>query len=225
MFATTARSPRRSAPRRGRRHRHWRRLRTIAGVMRRQVEHFVSIGGGRYRFHRPGLHRPGCCLVAEAPPRPKPTTASPTTSPPPSGNCSASARRPIPLPVGLRTAAARRRVVGGASHPRRPAAHRAARRRRHAQHLRLHRRLATLLLAVDQPGRAKGEIFNAADDVPDHPAGGGDCATELGHEWGYLGHPPIWPDRHGRCWRPTSRHRLFDTSKLRTDSATASFRP
>ena len=75
-----------------------------------------------------------------------------------------------------------------------------------------------LLLAVDQPGQAKGEIFNAADDecltirqVVEI------CATELDHEWELISMPadlarPAWPLLAG----PTSHHRLFDTSKLRT---------
>ena len=75
-----------------------------------------------------------------------------------------------------------------------------------------------LLLAVDQPGQAKGEIFNAADDecltirqVVEI------CATELDHEWELISMPadlarPAWPLLAG----PTSHHRLYDTSKLRT---------
>ena len=76
-----------------------------------------------------------------------------------------------------------------------------------------------LLLAVDQPGQAKGEIFNAADDecltirqVVEI------CATELDHEWELISMPadlarPAWlagrPDlassalRHVEAANPT----------------------
>ena len=75
-----------------------------------------------------------------------------------------------------------------------------------------------ILLAVDQPERSKGEIFNAADDecltirqVVEI------CATELGHDWELISMPaelarPSWPLLAG----PTSHHRLYDTEKLRT---------
>lgn len=75
-----------------------------------------------------------------------------------------------------------------------------------------------LVLAVDRPEAAKGEIFNAADDecltirqVVEI------CAAELDHDWELVSMPaalarPSWPLLAG----PSSHHRLYDTSKLRT---------
>jgi nucleoside-diphosphate-sugar epimerase len=74
-----------------------------------------------------------------------------------------------------------------------------------------------LLLAVDQPEQAKGEVFNAADDecltlrqVAEI------CAATLGHDWELISIPaplarPSWP----LLTQPTSHHRVFDTAKLR----------
>ncbi len=74
-----------------------------------------------------------------------------------------------------------------------------------------------ILLAVDQPERAKGQLFNAADEeiltlrqVVEI------CATALDHEWDLVSMPaemarPAWPMLAG----PTSHHRVFDTSRLR----------
>ena len=75
-----------------------------------------------------------------------------------------------------------------------------------------------ILLAVDQPEAAKGEIFNVADDeclslrqVVEI------CAAALGHDWELISMPaalarPAWPLLAG----PSSHHRLYDTSKLRS---------
>ena len=74
-----------------------------------------------------------------------------------------------------------------------------------------------LLLAVDQPDAAKGEIFNAADDECLSIRQTIEiCAAALGHEWELVSMPaelarPSWPLLAG----PTSHHRVFDTAKLR----------
>ncbi|MDG1878488.1 MAG: NAD-dependent epimerase/dehydratase family protein [Acidimicrobiales bacterium] len=75
-----------------------------------------------------------------------------------------------------------------------------------------------ILLAVDQPDAAKGELFNAADDECLTIRQAVEiCAAELDHEWELVSMPadlarPGWPLLAG----PTSHHRVYDTSKLRT---------
>ncbi len=75
-----------------------------------------------------------------------------------------------------------------------------------------------VLLALDQPEAAKGRLFHAADSetlsirqVVEI------CAAALGHEWELVSMPaelarPAWPLLAG----PTSHHRVFDTTALRT---------
>ena len=101
MFATTTRSPRRSAPRRGTppsspTAASARSPRCCAGrsgtSCRSAVAPPIAATSTRGATHHPGYpHR----WPRTRPPRPKPTTASPTASPPLSGNCSSiSPRRP-----------------------------------------------------------------------------------------------------------------------------------
>jgi len=203
------------------------RLRTIAEVLRGQVGHFVSVGGGpAYRgYFDPWRHSPPGLPAPVAEDAPTSTEADDGKS----YRIAATERQLFehqpeathfryPWVYGPRQLAPRewsvvRRILDDRPHIVLPDGGAMLNTFGFTENL-----AHALLLAVDQPGQAKGEIFNAADDecltirqVVEI------CATELDHEWELISMPadlarPAWPLLAG----PTSHHRLYDTSKLRT---------
>jgi len=202
------------------------RLRTIAEVLNDRVGHFISVGGGpAYRgYFDPDRHQPAGLPV----PTGEDAPTSDETDDGKSYRVAATehqlfAAQPdathfrYPFVYGPRQLAPREWSVVRRIRDRRP-------------HLILPDDGAmlnvagyvdnlahALLLAVDQPDQAKGQIFNAADDecltlrqVVEI------CADALGHDWELISMPaalarPSWP----LLTQPTSHHRVFDTAKLR----------
>lgn len=203
------------------------RLRTIASVLAGRVDHFISVGGGpAYRgYFDPWRHSPPGLPVPVA-------EHAPTSDEGDDGKSYriAATERQLfehqpaathfryPWVYGPRQLAPRewsivRRILDRRPHIVIPDGGALLNVFGYVDNL-----AHAILLAVDQPDAAKGEIFNAADDecltirqtieV---------CAEALDHEWELVSMPaelarPAWPLLAG----PTSHHRVYDTSKLQT---------
>lgn len=202
------------------------RLRTIAEVLQGRVGHFLSVGGGpAYRgYFDPGRHQP--------PGLPVPTSEdAPTADETDDGKSyrvAATEQRLFelqpeathfryPFVYGPRQIAPRewsivRRIRDQRPHLILPDDGAMLNVTGYVENL-----AHALLLAVEQPEKAKRQVFNAADEecltlrqVVEI------CAAALGHDWELINMPaalarPSWP----LLTQPTSHHRVFDTAKLR----------
>jgi nucleoside-diphosphate-sugar epimerase len=73
-----------------------------------------------------------------------------------------------------------------------------------------------VLLAVDQPDIASGQIYNVADDHQHSVRQRVELiAAALGHEWEYIDMPQSLARRASRLWTQ-QEHLAFDTTKIRT---------
>ena len=203
------------------------RLRAIASVLADRVGHFISVGGGpAYRgYFDPWRHSPPGLPV----PVPEGAPTSDEHDDGKSYRIAATERQLFerqpdathfryPWVYGPRQLAPRewsivRRILDGRPHIVLPDGGALLNVFGYVDNL-----AHAILLAVDQPDVAKGEIFNAADDECLTIRQTVEiCADALGHEWELVSMPaelarPAWPLLAG----PTSHHRVYDTAKLRT---------
>ena len=203
------------------------RLRTIASVLAGRVGHFISVGGGPayrgyfdpWRYSPPGLPVP---IAEDAPTSDEHDDGK-------SYRIAATERQLFdhqpeathfryPWVYGPRQLAPRewsivRRILDGRPHIVLPDGGALLNVFGYVENL-----AHAILLAVDQPDAAKGQLFNAADDECLTIRQTVEiCAAELAHDWELVSMPadlarPAWPLLAG----PTSHHRVYDTSKLRT---------